>query len=224
MICKSCKCSKIFPFCLSSCCIYLVYCTAVAVCLPRTIPPALGFHLSEARLSSHLPGDESGDAEPSFLLKALLLWLPRKGHPSSLPREDPILTITYITFSPPCTPASLFRRHSLYSSVTFRLLDPSNVCFCLGGNRRRKRQPWSSTERIQGKGTLQKSHTQRSLKAPCVTACLTCRVHLLKSGSVQERDEWGLLSASAAPSKEPLMEDSGRHCQLQRRPMGLGNS
>lgn len=140
--------------------IFLAYCTAVAVCLHRTIPPALGFHLSEARLSPHCPCDEPGDAEPSFLLKALLLWLPRKGHPSSLPQEDPILTITYITFPPPCTPASLFPRHSLYSSVTFRLLDPSYVCFCLGGNRRRKRQPWSSTERIQGKGTLQKNHTE----------------------------------------------------------------
>ena len=54
MICKSFKYSKIFP--LSSVLyIFLVYCAAVAVCLPRTIPSALGFQLSEARLSSHCP-------------------------------------------------------------------------------------------------------------------------------------------------------------------------
>lgn len=84
MIFKSFKCSKIFPFCLSSAlCIFLSYFAEVAVCLPRTIPPALGFHLSEARLSPHCPCQESGEAEPSFLLKASVLWLPRKGHTSS---------------------------------------------------------------------------------------------------------------------------------------------
>lgn len=175
MIFKSFKCSKIFPFCLSSAlCIFLSYFAEVAVCLPRTIPPALGFHLSEARLSPHCPCQESGEAEPSFLLKASVLWLPRKGHTSSPAPGGPHSHIAYIAF--PAQPLPCFPRHSLCSSV------PSNVCSCLGGGRSR-RQPWSTTENSGERSYPEKPHTEEP-EAPCVAACLTCRVHLLKSGSV----------------------------------------
>lgn len=174
MICKSSKRSKIFPFCLSSVlCIFFSYCAEVAVCLPRTIPPSLGFHLNEARLSPHCPCHESGEAEPLFLLKASVLRLPRKGHTSSPAPGGPHSHTTYITFPArhfpafPDTPSSV----------------PSNVCFCLGGGRSRRRQPWSTIENSGERNYPEKPHTEEP-EAPCVAACLTCHVHLLKSGSI----------------------------------------
>ena len=138
MICKSFKCKKSSLFCLSSVLqmFFLVYCVAVAVCLPRTIPPTLGFHLDEAGLSPHCPRDESGGGRALIPQSGTGCLVSQKGKPLlPSPQEDPNLAyISPITSPPSCTPTCLFLQNFLYSSLTFRILDPSNLCFCLGGD------------------------------------------------------------------------------------------
>lgn len=114
-----------------------------------------------------------GRQSPCSSLRHRFSGYPRKGHTSSPAPGGPHSHTTYITFPArhfpafPDTPSSV----------------PSNVCFCLGGGRSRRRQPWSTTENSGERNYPEKPHTEEP-EAPCAAACLTCRVHLLKSGSI----------------------------------------
>lgn len=112
MICKIFKCKKISLFCLSSVLqmFFLVYCVAVAVCVPRTIPPTLGFRLDEPGLSPHCPRDELGRGRALIPQSGAGCLVTQKGKPLlPSPQEDPNLAyISPITSPPSCTPTSLF--------------------------------------------------------------------------------------------------------------------